>query len=107
MIKLDDRNFKQEIKNRKLVLVDFYAEWCGPCGIQSKVLDKMQTSRSLPFDIVKVDVDESPEIAMEYGIDSIPTLMVFKDSKLVKRMVGLTDEGEILSVINDIENEVG
>lgn len=104
MIELNDKNFKEEIQNKKLVLVDFYATWCGPCGMQAKVLDKMQNSRSLSFDIVKVNVDESPSIAMEYGVDAIPTLMIFKDNKLVKRLVGYTEHDEILNVIEEIED---
>lgn len=104
MIQLNDKNFKDEIKNRKLVLVDFYATWCGPCGMQAQVLDKMQNSRSLSFDIVKVNVDEAPEISMEYGIDSIPTLMIFKENKLIKRIIGYTEEDEILKIIQDIED---
>ena len=103
MIQLNDKNFKEELKNRKLTLVDFYATWCGPCGMQAKVLDKMQTSRSLSFDIAKVNVDEAPETSMEYGIDSIPTLMIFKGNKLVKRIIGYTEENEILKIIEDIQ----
>ncbi|MBQ8042904.1 MAG: thioredoxin [Clostridia bacterium] len=103
MIELNDNNFKQELQNRKLVLVDFYATWCGPCGMQAKVLDKIQTSRSLGVDIVKVNVDEAPRLAMEYGIDSIPTLMLFKDNKLVKRIVGYTEENELLKIIEDTQ----
>lgn len=104
MVELNDKNFKETIRDKKLVLVDFYATWCGPCGMQAKVLEKLQTSRRLNFDIVKVNVDEAPKLAMEYGIDSIPTLMIFKGNELVKRLVGYTEEDEILNIIEEVEN---
>lgn len=104
MVELNDNNFKQEIQNRKLVLVDFYATWCGPCGMQAKVLENIQTSRSLDVDIVKVNVEEAPRLSMEYGIDSIPTLMIFKENKLIKRIVGYTDQDELLKIIEEAKN---
>ena len=103
MIELNDKNFKEELKDRKLVLVDFYATWCGPCGMQAQVLDKMQKSRALGFDIVKVNVDEAPNLAREYGVDAIPTLLIFKDNRLIKKAVGYTEEDEILKMIEEIQ----
>ncbi len=104
MVELNDKNFKDTIENKKLVLVDFYATWCGPCGMQAEAIERLQNSRSLNFDIVKVNVDEAPSLAMEYGIDSIPTLLVFKDNKLVKRTIGYTNEEEILKMIEEFDD---
>ena len=103
MIELNDSNFKEEIANRKIVLVDFYATWCGPCQMQAEVLDRLSTSRSLGCDIAKVNVDNAIEIASEYKIDSIPTLMIFVDNKLVKKIVGLTGAEEIINIIEEVK----
>ena len=104
MIELNENNFSKELENRKIVLVDFYARWCGPCGMQAQVLDKIKKSRSLDFDIAKVDVDKAPKLAMEYSVDAIPTLLLFKDNKLVKKIVGYTEEDEILKMIEQFQD---
>lgn len=101
MLELNDNNFKKEIEKMDLVLVDFYATWCGPCGMQAQVLDRMQNSRALDFEIAKVNVDEAPQTSVEYGIDSIPTLMIFKGNTLVKKIIGYTEEDEILKIIEE------
>ena len=92
-----ENDFNRLIENE--AVVDFYATWCGPCSMQAKVLDNLQTSRGIDIDIVKVNVDESPRLAIEYGIDSIPTLVLFKDNKAVKRIVGYTEENELIKII--------
>ena len=104
MIELNENNFVKEIETRKLVLVDFYATWCGPCGMQAKVLDKLNNSRNIAFDIVKVNVDESPRLAAQYGVNSIPALMLFKDNTLVKKVIGYTEEDEILKMVEDYQD---
>lgn len=103
MKELNDDNFKSEIKNEKLVLVDFYATWCAPCSMQAEVLKKMSESRSLNFSIVKVNVDEAPGLALSHGISSIPTLVVYKNNEIVKKIVGLSDEEEILNIMGEYE----
>lgn len=104
MKELNDDNFKEEIKKEKLVLVDFYATWCAPCSMQAEVLKKMNESRSLNFSIVKVNVDEAPGLALSHGISSIPTLVVYKNNELVKKVVGLSDEEEILNIMSEYED---
>ncbi len=101
MKELNDNNFREEIKKEKLALVDFYATWCGPCGMQADVLKRMSESRTLDFSIVKVNVDEAPGLALEHSISSIPTLVVYKEGKMVKKVVGLSDEEEILNIMSE------
>ena len=73
------------LKNSKPVLVDFFATWCGPCRMLTPILEQVSAENNGAFDIVKIDVDEAEDLSREFGIMSIPTLMVFKDGKLVKR----------------------
>lgn len=77
--------FEREIKG-EVTLVDFFAEWCGPCQMLAPVLE--QFSQEFPGNIVKIDVDEIPELARQFRVMSIPTLMVFKDGKFVKKQLG-------------------
>ena len=82
MIKYLEKNFDEEIANKK-VLVDFFAEWCGPCRMQSEVLKEFTD-----IDVIKVDVDKFSEIAKQYGIMSIPTLILFENGKVIKTHTG-------------------
>lgn len=99
MCKLNDKNFEETIKNKDLVLVDFYATWCGPCKMQSEVLEKISSSRSVNCEIVKVNVDEAEELALKYEIDAIPTIMIFKKGVLMQKTVGFTEESKLISML--------
>lgn len=101
MIELTEKNFQETIDEGKLVLVDFYATWCGPCKMQADVLSKIQTSRANKYNIAKVNIDESPMLAQRYEIDAIPTIIVFKNGKQVQKAVGLSTEDEILSMLEN------
>ncbi|WBU37250.1 thioredoxin [Homoserinibacter sp. YIM 151385] len=84
-----DADFATEVlSSSKPIMVDFWAEWCGPCRAVSPILDKIAEEHADKIDIVKLDVDANPETAMKYGITSIPAMYVFKDGEVVKRMVG-------------------
>ncbi|MFC6356286.1 thioredoxin [Luethyella okanaganae] len=84
-----DATFEQEVlKSEKTVLVDFWAEWCGPCRAVSPILDQIATEHSDKLDIVKVNVDENPQLAMKYQITSIPAMKVYRGGEVVKTVIG-------------------
>ncbi|MGL4850710.1 MAG: thioredoxin [Clostridium sp.] len=97
---INDTNFKQEVLEEKgLVLVDFFATWCGPCKMLAPILEELSNELS-DVKIVKVDVDESPETASAYGIQSIPTMKVFKDGKDMQTVVGFLPKDQIIAAID-------
>lgn len=99
VIKVTSQNFEEEvIKSEKLVLVDFYADWCGPCKMLSPIVDQIAEENS-DIKVVKVNVDDSQDLAMKYQVMSIPTLVVIKEGKEINRSVGLRDKSEILNMI--------
>ena len=96
MIKhINSDEFKNEVlKSNKVFLVDFYADWCGPCRMLAPILESIEN-----IDIYKINVDEEVDLAMEYGIMSIPCVIGFKDGKEYKRSIGLVDKEKILELI--------
>lgn len=94
MIKYLENDFNKEIINKR-VLVDFYADWCGPCRMLSEVLKNVST-----IDILKVDVDKHRDIAQKYGIMSIPTLILFDNGKIIKTHTGFMNMTELLEFIS-------
>ena len=87
--KVSDANFETEVlKSAEPVVVDFWAEWCGPCKMIAPALEEIQTALGSKVKIVKLNVDENPNTAQKYGIMSIPTLMLFKNGELASRQVG-------------------
>jgi thioredoxin 1 len=76
------------LTSSKPVLVDFWAEWCGPCRMVSPIVDQIGEEHGAKLDVVKLNVDNEPSIAMKYGITGIPALLVFKDGEVVKSIVG-------------------
>ena len=81
------------------VLVDFWAEWCGPCKMIAPILDEIADEQGDKISIAKVNVDEANEIALRYQVMSIPTLLVFKDGEVAKRMVGASGKAKLLEDI--------
>ena len=102
-IKITDRNFEELVmKAKKLVIVDFWAEWCGPCKAIAPILDKISDEFSDNVLVGKVNVDEVKEVPVKYGIRSIPTLLFFSNGEIVRQEVGLQSEQALVDSINQI-----
>lgn len=99
IIHVNSNNFMEEVlESDKTVIVDFFANWCGPCQMIAPVLEEI-AKEDANIDIAKIDVDESPELAIKYGINSIPALLVFKNGELTNTSIGFKSKAEILSLI--------
>lgn len=96
MMKLTKENFDAEVMESKIpVLVDFYADWCGPCKMMAPVLDGLAAEANGKYKVAKLNIDEEMEIAMRYRVMSIPTFLVFKDGKVVSTAVGATSAEDL------------
>lgn len=93
--------FNEEIKKDN-VLVDFYADWCGPCQMMSPVIDEIAKEKEDIIKVGKINIDENQDLAMEYGVMSIPTIMIIKEGKVETTFVGVRSKSEILGAIGDI-----
>ncbi|HRY59772.1 MAG TPA: thioredoxin [Patescibacteria group bacterium] len=98
MTELDDYNFdKNVVDNEKVSLVDFWAPWCGPCKMLTPVIEEVMKEIGEKAYIAKLNVDENPIIAGRYKVMSIPTLLIFKNGKIVDQMIGLQSKDTIIS----------
>jgi len=92
-----DKTFKTEVlDNSKPVIVDYWAEWCGPCRMVAPVLEEIGKEYGDKLDVVKLNIDENPEVAQRYQIMAIPTMNVFKDGQVVKQIVGAKPKSALL-----------
>ena len=90
-------NFKKDVlDSEKPVLVDFYADWCGPCNMMAPIIEELASDLQGKARVGKINVDENQDIAMEYNVMSIPTLIIFKEGKEVKRIVGVRSKEELI-----------
>jgi thioredoxin 1 len=99
---LTESTFDEEIAGAsEPLLVDFWAEWCGPCKIVAPVLDEIADENAGKIRIAKLNVDDNPGIAQRFGVMSIPTMIVFKDGEPAKRMVGAKGKGQLLQELSE------
>lgn len=97
-LEITDANFDSEVINSdKPVLIDFWAVWCGPCKLIAPVVEEISNEYTGKFKVGKMDIDNNPNVAMKYGIRSIPTLLIFKDGKVVDQIVGAVPKNVITS----------
>lgn len=100
---LNTSNFNEEVTNTdKLVLIDFYATWCGPCKMLSPIILEIANEYSNMVKVCKVNVDEDQELALKYNIMSVPTLIFFKNGSVVKDIVGFCSKSKLDNTIKDL-----
>ena len=102
-VTLTDQNFKTEVLDSKVpVLVDFWAEWCGPCRMVAPVVEKIAKEYAGKLKVGKVNVDDNSETPQKYGIQGIPTLILFKNGQVANQMVGFQSEDKLKSSIDSV-----
>lgn len=98
VIELNKDNFNEVINTDKTILIDFFATWCGPCRMVSPIVDEIAEEHP-EFLVAKVDVDKNPELAGEFSIMSIPTLVVIKDKRVINQSAGARPKAQILAML--------
>ena len=99
---ITNTNFAEIVEGDKPVMIDFWATWCGPCRILSPTVDEIADEYADRITVAKCNVDDADEIAMQFRIMSIPTLIFIKDGQVVDKRVGVVSKDEIVSIINSI-----
>ena len=102
---INEKRFKEILSESKLVLIDFYADWCGPCKMLAPVLEQLADVKKDVLKVAKVNVDNEENLAWQFGIQSIPTMILFKDGNPIKKEIGYRSLDYLSRLINDaLEN---
>ena len=99
---LDDKSFKDFIDQKELTIVDFFATWCPPCKMLAPIVEEL-AQEAEGYQIAKIDIDQAIDIANEYGVMSIPTIIFYKDGQEIQRLVGFRNKDELLDEINELK----
>lgn len=97
---VNEKEFNEIINNNKVVLADFFATWCGPCRMLAPILEEVSNQANGKYEIIKIDVDESYELAKKFGIMSVPTMIIFQDGQEAEKIIGLRSQEDIKEVLN-------
>jgi len=101
VLEINETNFDEQVlKSSQPVLIDFWAEWCGPCRMLGPTIEKLAADYATKVKVGKIDTDSNRELALRYGIDSIPTVILFKGGQIAKKLVGLRKEQDFKEAIN-------
>ena len=102
VLKITSENFEKEVLNSEVpVLVDFFATWCSPCKMMSPVVEELEKEMEGKAKVYKIDTDEEQNLAIKYGIMSIPTFIVFKNGEVANKAVGMRDKQELIDLLNN------